>query len=80
MGEGVNKEALVKSFIESVKPALLRHEGDVHLQKIENNVVYLKFDGACVDCNVRPESMFPMLKMMLMNKFPWIRDVVDLTV
>jgi Fe-S cluster biogenesis protein NfuA len=80
MGEGVNKEALVKEFIESVKPALLRHEGDVHLQKIEDNVVYLKFDGACVDCNVRPESMFPMLKMMLMNKFPWIRDVVDLTV
>ena len=80
MGEVVSKEELIKEFLESVKPALLRHEGDVVLQKIENNIVYLKFDGACVDCNVRPESMFPMLKMMLMNKFPWVKDVVDLTV
>ena len=80
MGEVVSKEELIKEFLESVKPALLRHEGDVVLKKIENNVVYLKFDGACVDCNVRPESMFPMLKMMLMNKFPWVKDVVDLTV
>jgi Fe-S cluster biogenesis protein NfuA len=80
MGEGVNKESLVKEFIESVKPALLRHEGDVELHKIEDNVVYLKFIGACVDCNVRPEAMFPMLKNMLMNKFPWIKDVIDLTV
>ncbi len=79
MGEGVNKEALVKEFIESVKPALLRHEGDVELHKVEDNVVYLKFNGACVDCGVRPESMFPMLRMMLMNKFPWIKDVVDVT-
>ena len=80
MSEVVSKENLIKEFIEQIKPALLRHEGDVELHKIEDNVVYLKFNGACVDCNIRPEFMFPMLKMMLMNKFPWIRDVIDLTV
>jgi Fe-S cluster biogenesis protein NfuA len=80
MGENVDKRSLIEEFINSVKPALLRHEGDVKLEKIEDNVVYLRFDGACVDCNVRPDSMFPMLRMMLMNKFPWIKDVVDLTV
>ncbi len=80
MGEVISKENLIREFLESVKPALLRHEGDVELHKVEDNVVYLKFNGACVDCNVRPESMFPMLKMMLMNKFPWVKDVIDLTV
>ncbi|MEO2153207.1 MAG: NifU family protein [Aquificae bacterium] len=80
MGEVLSKEQMVKEFIESVKPALLRHEGDVRLEKIDNNVVYLKFIGSCVDCDVRPQAMFPMLKMMLMNKFPWVKDVVDLTV
>jgi Fe-S cluster biogenesis protein NfuA len=80
MQETISKEEMVREFLESVRPALLRHEGDVSLVKVEDNKVYLKFEGNCVDCNVRPESMFPMLKSMLMQKFPWIKDVIDLTV
>jgi len=80
MQETISKEEMVREFLESVRPALLRHEGDVNLVKIEDNKVYLKFEGNCVDCNVRPESMFPMLKNMLMQKFPWIKEVIDLTI
>jgi len=80
MQETLSKEEMIREFLNSVRPALLRHEGDVSLIKVEDNKVYLKFEGNCVDCNVRSDSMFPMLKNMLMQKFPWIKEVVDLTV
>ena len=43
-------EEKIKDALESVRPFILMDGGDVEFVKYEDNIVYIKFTGACVDC------------------------------
>lgn len=70
-------EARVESIIESLRPMIARHGGDVALVEItKNNIVKLDFLGACADCAIADITLNDGLKTAIMLECPEITDVV----
>jgi Fe-S cluster biogenesis protein NfuA len=67
----------VKEVLEQVQPALGMHGGAIELVSISaENVVELRFKGACVGCSAADMTLEYGLKEMLMMQIEEIEDVV----
>ncbi len=70
-------EVRVESIIESLRPMIARHGGDVALVEItKKNIVKLDFLGACADCAIADITLNDGLKTAIMLECPEITDVV----
>lgn len=70
-------EARVESIIESMRPMIARHGGDVALVEItKDNIAKLDFLGACADCAIADITLNDGLKTAIMLECPEITDVV----
>ncbi len=48
----------VKSILESdIRPLVQKDRGDIYLDKIQDGVVYVKFDGACLGCKAKDTTL-----------------------
>ena len=74
-----NVESQVRSLIDDIAPQLGLHGGSIQLVDITaENVVRLRFQGACVGCVAADMTLEYGIKEMLMLKVPEIEDVVAL--
>jgi len=69
-------ETHVKQIIDHVRPYLLADGGDIELDKIENNIVYVKMSGACIGCSMIDTTLNDGIKQWIMDEIPEINDVV----
>jgi Fe-S cluster biogenesis protein NfuA len=67
----------VKEVIESVRPALQGHGGDVELVAIdEDKTVKLKLQGACRGCPGATLTMKMGIERILKERVPEVKEVV----
>ncbi len=67
----------VEDTIESVRPALQSHGGDVELVGIdEDNTVRVRLQGACQGCPGAAMTMKLGIERILKEKVPEIKEVV----
>ncbi len=67
----------VKEIIESVRPALQAHGGDVELVRIdEDNTVKLRLQGACSGCPGAAMTMKMGIERILKEKVPEVKEVI----
>ena len=52
-----------------IRPALQAHGGDMEIVSYENNVLTIKYQGACGGCPGAAMSTLPMIQEMLREKF-----------
>lgn len=72
-------EQQVEAVIESLRPMIARHGGDVELVGITTEgVAELDFLGACADCSIAEITLNDGLKTSIMLQCPQITDVVQI--
>ncbi len=68
--------AIIQQVLTTVRPHVLMDGGNIEFVRLEENVVYVRLEGACVGC---PASYFT-LKMgvheAIKEQLPDIKDVV----
>ncbi|MHC4545202.1 MAG: NifU family protein [Planctomycetota bacterium] len=70
-------EDKVKEVIESVRPALQGHGGDVELVGTdEDNTVKVRLQGACQGCPGAAMTMRMGIERILKEKVPEVKEVV----
>jgi Fe-S cluster biogenesis protein NfuA len=70
-------EEKVKDIIESIRPALQGHGGDVELVGIdEDNTVRVRLQGACQGCPGAAMTMKMGIERILKEKVPEVKEVV----
>jgi Fe-S cluster biogenesis protein NfuA len=66
----------IKQVLEHVRPAVMMDGGNIEFVKLENNIVYVRLEGACVGC----PSVYYTLKMgiheAIQAQLPDIEDVL----
>ena len=80
-GSESNKEKTfddkVKEVIESIRPALQGHGGDVELVGIDDdNTVKVRLQGACQGCPGAAMTMKTGIERILKEKVPEVKEVI----
>lgn len=65
----------IKLELDKIKPFLMSEGGDINFVKYENNIVYVKFSGACVNCGLIDYTLKDGVEQILMNEIPEIKEV-----
>lgn len=72
-----DKHSKVLKALEEIRPYLLNDGGDISLVSIEDNVVNIKFEGACVNCAVNRMTLKSGVEMTIKKHAPSITTVID---
>lgn len=75
---GIIKQSLytrVAAVMEEIRPYLNSHGGDIELEKIENNVVYVRLQGACSGCSLSAVTMKNGVEEAIKTRIPEIEQV-----
>ncbi len=65
----------VEKVLERIRPALKDHQGTLKIVKIEDGVVYLRFEGGCSDCPVVDVSLKKVVDITLKGNLNWVKKV-----
>ena len=71
-------EEKIKNIFNKIKPFLNNDGGDVEFIKYENNKVYIKLLGACVDCPMSDDTVKDMIEYTLKFEIPEIEEVINI--
>ena len=52
--------------------------GDIEFVKYEDNIVYVKMNGACANCHMLDLTLKDGIESMLMEEIPEIQAVINL--
>jgi len=69
----------VENALEEIRPFLLADGGNISLVGIENNVVTVKLEGACVGCNVNQMTLKNGVEATVKKHAPQIESVIDVS-
>ena len=68
----------MKNILNKIKPFLNNDGGDVEFIKYENNKVYIKLLGTCVDCPMSDDTVKDMIEYTLKFEIPEIEEVINI--
>jgi len=74
-----NLHEKVENALEEIRPFLLADGGNISLIAIENNIVTVKLEGACVGCNVNQMTLKNGVEATVKKHAPEIESVVDIS-
>ena len=69
-------EEKIKEALESVRPFIVMDGGDVEFVKYEDNIVYIKFLGACMNCLYSDDTLENGIFETIKEAVPEIERVV----
>ena len=73
-------EEKVKSIIESIRPMLQGHGGDIELVGTDaNNAVRVRLQGACSGCPSAQMTLKMGVERLLKEKIPEVKEVIAVT-
>ena len=76
---GIIKQDLytkVAAVMEEIRPYLRSHGGDIELEKIENNVVYVSLQGACSGCSLSAMTLKKGVEEAIKSRITEIEQVM----
>lgn len=71
----------IESLLESVRPALARHRGNVELVDVDEElgVVFVRFQGTCVNCPLSEVTLKAGIERVIMDAIPEVKEVRAVT-
>ena len=72
-------ENKIKELIDEIRPFLMADGGDIEFVKYEDNIVYVKMNGACANCHMLDLTLKYGIESMLMEEIPEIQAVINLS-
>ena len=78
-GKMSQKELLnnIEKALSEIRPYLLTDGGDISFVSLENDVVNVKFHGACIGCNVNQMTLRNGVEATIQKYAPQIKRVVE---
>ena len=61
--------------LDKIQPFLMSEGGAVEFVKYENNIVYVKFSGACSNCGLIDVTLKDGIEEILVNEIPEVKKV-----
>ncbi len=71
----MEREKIVKVLKEKVDPILEQHHGGAVLTSYKDGVAWVKLTGACASCPSAQGTMEDIVKSILMEEMPQVKDV-----
>lgn len=65
----------VEEVLNELRPFLMNDGGNVELVKIEDNIVYVAFQGACAGCPMKEMTLTDGIEAAIKDKVPEIKEV-----
>lgn len=76
MKETIDK---IKEVIDMLRPFLINDGGDIEFIKYEDNIVYIKMNGACADCELLDITLKDGIEAAIQEEVPEVREVINLS-
>jgi len=67
----------IENALEEIRPFLKNDGGDISLISVDNDVVKVKFEGACSTCTVNQMTLKSGVEMIIKKHVPEILKVVS---
>ncbi len=71
--------ATVEKALEEIRPFLISDGGNISLVSIEDNIVKVRLEGACVGCSVNQMTLRNGVEASIKKHAPQIEKVIDLS-
>ena len=65
----------IKVIIEKIKPFLMNDGGNIEFIKYEDNIVYVRLLGACVECDMIDITLKDGIEEIIINEIPEVKEV-----
>ena len=72
-------EEKVKAIIDEIRPYLMNDGGNIEFIKCENNIVYIRLSGACLDCQMIDFTLKESIESAIKEECPEILQIVNIT-
>jgi Fe-S cluster biogenesis protein NfuA len=66
----------IEKALEEIRPFLINDGGDISLVAIEENIVKVKFLGACINCNINKMTLKNGIEETIKRYVPHITSVI----
>ena len=63
--------------LEEIRPYLITDGGNISLISIDNNIVKVQFEGACIGCSVNQMTLKNGVEAIIKKYVPQIKEVLE---
>ena len=70
------QEEKIKEIIDKLRPFLINDGGNIEFVKYEENIVYIKMMGACVNCQMLDFTLKDGIEATIVSEVPEVKEVV----
>lgn len=74
----MKEEEKIKEIIEKLRPFLISDGGDIEFVKYEDNIVYIRMMGACVNCQLIDFTLKDGIEAAIQEEIPEVLEVVNI--
>lgn len=67
----------IQFALDSIKPMVQTHGGNIEFDRIENDIVYVRMQGACVGCPASWYTLKMGIEQAIKQQLPHIKEVVS---
>ena len=68
----------IEKALEEIRPYLLTDGGNISLVSVENDIVKVQFEGACIGCSVNQMTLKNGVEATIKKYAPQIKEVIDI--
>ena len=65
----------VLEVINDLRPVLMNDGGNIEFVKIEDNILYVRLQGACIGCPMKEFTLKDGIEKTVLEKVPEIKEV-----
>ena len=69
------EEQKIKEIIDKLRPFLISEGGNIEFVKYEDNIVYIKMMGACVNCEMLDFTLKDGIEATIIDEVPSVKEV-----
>lgn len=68
----------INEIIDEIRPFLINDGGNIEFVKYEDNIVYIKMQGACAHCEMLSLTLNDGIKEAIIKEMPEVIDVINI--
>lgn len=78
MEKNIEEEKILE-VIDEIRPFLINDGGNIEYIKYENNIVYIRMQGACAGCEMLNLTLKDGIETAIIDAVPSVKEVVNVT-
>ena len=68
----------INEVIDNIRPFLINDGGNIEFVKYEDNIVYIKMQGACANCPMLELTLKEGIETTIIEEIPSVKKVINL--